>query len=698
MADEGGSVDYKREQRLAALEEKRKKLAEAKLKNAQPRSPLVATPPTTPVKQLEGIGSSWNDIVATIEALPPSASSTPVKQVSESVIGSEATAVVPKLAITLTPSIGISQIDIPPKKEVQMYSRGTQTTFTASAVASTDADQQDEPAKPDNQGQKLQARSVSSELIEPVHQAEQVNQDEEEEVEELKKVAVMMNEGEKKATVESTDFLRFMSQTAAIMDRALLLSERYDLLDGKYEEMDVAPRLAIKSDSKDVKRVLTLFDKEYSADQQLNDIDWNPFEQNKVISATYDLNGGSGSAVLEFNLDYDGRLENRLLYAASRITTAKYWTSPDNTYNTAAGGGRLIVGGSYTGQVVIWDVRAAGSRTPVVSVSNSNSSSHSASVGISPHKHPIYALQIIDNRHFASVDSLGTLAIWDIYKMSHPIEELALTWVKTGFASDSLQKDPSKLDGSSLAGSNPVSSATASSSSSPSNEVAVTGISFRDENAFFIASEDGSLFSGQRHGERKGLLQHFRGHQATLSGVRVHPTQTSLPPHFGTSSASTHSSPFKYSLNDLVLTSSVDWSVSLWHPKLTSKPLAVFSDFNDYVMDVAWSNHHPALFAAVDSAGILSIWNLNSPEREIALLTNSEAAPHALHKVLWSPHQADVLIAASHTSHMHVFKVHPDIVTPAGDEWTKLEHTLTDCHEQILQMEREEASLGMETL
>ena len=82
MADEGGSVDYKREQRLAALEEKRKKLAEAKLKNAQPRSPLVATPPTTPVKQLEGTISSWNDIVATIEALPPSASSTPVKQVS----------------------------------------------------------------------------------------------------------------------------------------------------------------------------------------------------------------------------------------------------------------------------------------------------------------------------------------------------------------------------------------------------------------------------------------------------------------------------------------------------------------------------------------------------------------------------------------------------------------------------------------
>lgn len=79
MADEGGSLDYKREQRLALLEEKRKKLAEAKLKNATARTPANPTPPSTPIKNLEGAGSSWNDIVATIEAMPVSATSTPVK-------------------------------------------------------------------------------------------------------------------------------------------------------------------------------------------------------------------------------------------------------------------------------------------------------------------------------------------------------------------------------------------------------------------------------------------------------------------------------------------------------------------------------------------------------------------------------------------------------------------------------------------
>jgi hypothetical protein len=116
-------------------------------------------------------------------------------------------------------------------------------------------------------------------------------------------------------------------------------------------------------------------------------------------------------------------------------------------------------------------------------------------------------------------------------------------------------------------------------------------------------------------------------------------------------------------------------------------------DFTDYVMDVAWSNHHPAMFAAVDSAGILSIWNMNSDEREVALLTNSSAAPHALHKVMWSPHQADLLVAASHTSHLHVFKVDSEVVTPVADEWQKLESTIEDFHQQLLLAEREEAAL-----
>lgn len=587
-------------------------------------------------------------------------------------------------------------MDFAPKREVQMYSRGTQTTSNSAEEQQTDAESPEQGQKNDPSQSKLTTRSTTSEIVEPLITSEEIAEPEDDYVNEAKKNATLLTEAESRETIESNEFLRFMSQTASIMDRALLLSERYDLLDGKYDEMEVLPRLSAKSESKDVQRVLTLFDKEYSLDQQLNDIDWNPFEKNKVLSSTYDLNGGSGSAILEFNLDYDGRLENRLNYAASRITSAKYWTSPDSTYNTSTGGGRLIIGGSYTGQVVLWDVRAPGNRAPIVSVSNSNASSASSSSGISPHKHPIYALQIIDNRHFASVDTLGTLAIWDIYKMSHPVEELALTWVKTGFVNDaSLPKDGS-LSASALSSLGSLPGQPTSQGSTPSNEVAVTGLSFRDENAFFIASEDGSLFSGQRHGERKGLLHHFRGHQATLSSVRVHPSQTSLPPHFGGGNASSSSSPFKHSLNDLVLTSSVDWSVSLWHPKLTSKPLAVFSDFNDYVMDVAWSNHHPAVFAAVDSSGALSIWNLNSPEREIALLTNHEAAPHALHKVLWSPHQADVLVAASHTSHMHVYKVHPDIVTPSPSEWLELEHTIADCHEQILQTEREEAALGIE--
>ena len=40
-------------------------------------------------------------------------------------------------------------------------------------------------------------------------------------------------------------------------------------------------------------------------------------------------------------------------------------------------------------------------------------------------------------------------------------------------------------------------------------------------------------------------------------------------------------------------------------------PLQSFNAFTDYVFDARWSPVHPAMFAAVDGQGILSLWNLN---------------------------------------------------------------------------------------
>ena len=43
-----------------------------------------------------------------------------------------------------------------------------------------------------------------------------------------------------------------------------------------------------------------------------------------------------------------------------------------------------------------------------------------------------------------------------------------------------------------------------------------------------------------------------------------------------------------------------------------NSPLHSFNAFTDYVLDARWSPVHPAVFAAVDGQGQLTIWNLNT--------------------------------------------------------------------------------------
>ena len=61
----------------------------------------------------------------------------------------------------------------------------------------------------------------------------------------------------------------------------------------------------------------------------------------------------------------------------------------------------------------------------------------------------------------------------------------------------------------------------------------------------------------------------------------------------------------------MVLTSSFDWSVKLWNPKLKNEPLCTFESAEDYVYDVCWNRANPCLFTSVDGEGYIDLWNLS---------------------------------------------------------------------------------------
>jgi len=78
----------------------------------------------------------------------------------------------------------------------------------------------------------------------------------------------------------------------------------------------------------------------------------------------------------------------------------------------------------------------------------------------------------------------------------------------------------------------------------------------------------------------------LQGHRAAVTAINIHP---------GASQSESHAE-----MSDLILSSSMDWTIKLWNPKDRSTPLFSFEATQEYVYDVQWSPTHPAVFASVD--------------------------------------------------------------------------------------------------
>lgn len=189
--------------------------------------------------------------------------------------------------------------------------------------------------------------------------------------------------------------------------------------------------------------------------------------------------------------------------------------------------------------------------------------------------------------------------------------------------------------------------------------IAVTCMSFptNEVNNFVVGSEDGFVYSACRHGTKSGIAETYEKHLGPVTGISSHYNQSS--PDFG----------------HLFLTSSIDWTIKLWSLK-ENKPLYSFEDNSDYVMDVAWSPIHPALFAGVDGSGRLDLWNLNQDTEVPTASVVVEGAP-ALNRVSWTPSGLHVTIA-DEAGKIYVYDVAEHLANPRIDEWPKFSSTLNE--------------------
>nr|KAF6353165.1 dynein cytoplasmic 1 intermediate chain 2 [Pipistrellus kuhlii] len=288
----------------------------------------------------------------------------------------------------------------------------------------------------------------------------------------------------------------------------------------------------------------------------------------------------------------------------------------------------LVVGGTYSGQIVLWDNRS-NKRTPV----------QRTPLSAAAHTHPVYCVNVVgtQNAHnLISISTDGKICSWSLDMLSHPQDSMELVHKQ-------------------------------------SKAVAVTSMSFPvgDVNNFVVGSEEGSVYTACRHGSKAGISEMFEGHQGPITGIHCHAAVGAVD------------------FSHLFVTSSFDWTVKLWTTK-NNKPLYSFEDNSDYVYDVMWSPTHPALFACVDGMGRLDLWNLNN-DTEVPTASISVEGNPALNRVRWTHSGREIAVGDSE-GQIVIYDVGEQIAVPRNDEWARFGRTLAEINANRADAEEEAAA------
>lgn len=313
----------------------------------------------------------------------------------------------------------------------------------------------------------------------------------------------------------------------------------------------------------------------------------------------------------------------------------------------------LIVGGSYSGQVLLWDTRSRSplpvQKTPLTGASSGG------------HTHPIYSISLVGTQNANNIISCSTDGVvcgWTVDMLSQPQEYLELT-----------APPPSKTEDIS-----PICMA----------------FPWADPTSFLVGTEDGTIYPCHRYdraGAKAGVdtRVRYKGHAAPVMGLDFHPVRGPVD------------------LGDLLLSSALDWTVKLWkiRPSSTTvaptsisattsfsnggveqaiEPLFEFSR-EEVVYDARWSPHKPGVFALVDGAGSIEVWDLTvdtevpvssaSPEVNRVAAQTSYIGK-SLNKVVWEEREGKRLAVGGAAGVVSVFEVGNELAAEGvrGEEWT----------------------------
>ncbi|KAL4911857.1 WD40-repeat-containing domain protein [Aspergillus aurantiobrunneus] len=538
------------------------------------------------------------------------------------------------------------------KPEVVTYNKGVQTDDLRQMENDTCSLDSDDEETSDNRPSSKKQRerddeirkNLRKEIEEELRATEESAQNETGNDSSLRYPLRKLDDDELKAVTSSEDFLDFVERSAKVIERAL--DEEYDVL-ADYELGGMDAELEDDDEhgkkKRGIKEVCQFWDERWSKKRMISDICFSP-KFPELVLAAYTKNPSAphepDGLVQIWNQHLHSRPEY-VFHSTSDILTAKFSPFHPN----------IVVGGSYSGQVLLWDTRSsrAGGGAPVQKTPLTGAG----------HTHPVYSISIIgtQNAHnilTASTD--GVVCGWTVDMLSQPQEYLELS-----------TPPPSKTE-----------------------DLAPTTMSFpqSDPTFFIVGTEEGGIYPCHRYdraGAKAGTDHRlaYRGHAAPIMSTAFHPARGPVD------------------LGDLMLSSSLDWSVKLWRvrPPAATAPAATSGitdtqvvtpilDINreDVVYDARWSPHRPGVFSVVDGAGNLEVWDLYTDTEVPAVRTTPSKGragvlSRSLNKVAWEEREGRCLATGGLDGVVTVFEVGrglsgtPDDVP--SEEWTGMKRLVS---------------------
>ena len=171
-----------------------------------------------------------------------------------------------------------------------------------------------------------------------------------------------MSASEIRAAMSSEGFGSFLSSSSRVVERLLGQSEKYGDVHVDYAGADSSE----KTEEDVVALVETLFDERWSAQRPVTDVAWSPNHAELMLTSYFSRDGRRGwdGAAAAAGTDAEGAV---LVWSVGMRKAPEYIFTAQSPVLAASFhrfSPHLIVGAGYSGQLFVWDMRAA-KKSPV---------------------------------------------------------------------------------------------------------------------------------------------------------------------------------------------------------------------------------------------------------------------------------------------------------------------------------------------